>query len=662
MKSIFLTCTFFLLLFKISSQDLDANNRVTVALRNGVKVNLVGKAMPKGSKQASTEFYYLPTNLKLAKKADGVTPEFLFVKYTTEKDAAAGGVQGAIIHFLIEWGLNDAERKEAEMALKDLLKKKPDQPGQLMPARPLRYQTNEDSKIKILGPVDLLSNEGSFEIYSASLSDAKLIKSGKAPTVEGAKAIVAAKMDKYSAQLLAATLDKTKSIADLSFEMRFNYSARIPALDGKIVIDWLKVAEAFDSLYTNKTQRTDDCGFLCQSHTLTYEEYETGYNASIAKEGIKFQMNTGGRTAAEQEAVAKYTEIFMSMFANLIAEKDDKPNIEIDQAEREKQIAEKNAKIKESAAGVHNYKINISKMKKNMASGYKTVELKLGMNSTFAATVSGNLLEWYNAVKDNKKCVYAVNLNDPFFEHRYINFILDLDAKDIFENEVNYVTVNVRKQRDKGNSFQDRFVIDKKYLTEKGVNSTITYARGEDTNPDVYEYQTQWSLRGGNVFPPVPLWNKGDWAGVTLYPPVKPMNIEFEANLDELKEAGITRVTLQVRYKKFGEEIEDNIHLSPVSGQALTNKILFADKDTRGYVYRMVFNHKEEGKLALDWSAKINDNYVYATIPDGLKDKTSALFKQAKKIGAEMKAKDGKVPSTETIIDGFKSIFDALKK
>jgi hypothetical protein len=201
------------------AQELDANNRITIALNDGIKVNLIGKAMPIGSETVSNDFYYLPTNLRLAKKTDG-TPEFLFVKYTTEKDATAGGVQGAIIHFLLEWGLSPEQRKEAEQKLKELLGggKAPTE-GSLFSKQPLNRDKGTVSNARILGPVDLMSNESSFKIYSASLSDAKIMQSGRAPTLEGAKAIVAAKMDKYAAQLLAATLDKTKSIADLSLEI-----------------------------------------------------------------------------------------------------------------------------------------------------------------------------------------------------------------------------------------------------------------------------------------------------------------------------------------------------------------------------------------------------------------------------------------------------------
>jgi hypothetical protein len=144
---------------------------------------------------------------------------------------------------------------------------------------------------------------------------------------------------------------------------------------------------------------------------------------------------------------------------------------------------------------------------------------------------------------------------------------------------------------------------------------------------------------------------------------VRPRVIEFEADLDKLKAANISRVTLQVRYKKFDEEVEENINISPAKNESLVNKMLFMDRDTRGYVYRLVFNHTTEGKLALPWSAKINDNYVYATLPDELTDKTSDVFLKA--IDAAKKiittSADGKV-TADKVLDDFKEVLGVVKE
>jgi hypothetical protein len=262
----------------------------------------------------------------------------------------------------------------------------------------------------------------------------------------------------------------------------------------------------------------------------------------------------------------------------------------------------------------------------------------------------GNLASWYQCVRDNPKCVASVNLNDPFFQHRDINFILDGDAKDMFETAVNYVTINVRKNRSAGNPFEDRATLDAKYVKEKGVTATVTYARGEDKNPDAYEYQTQWSLRGGRVYPDNPPWQRGAWEGVTLAAPVVGRTIEVEADLAAMKASDVTRVAVQLHYPRLGEEIEEIISLSPAQSQPLVSKKIFMDRTARGYVYRLVVYHKTEGRLALPWSAKIGDDYVYAAIPDELL-KQPALKDAAKEAG-----KDVEGSAKEKVLDRFKDL------
>jgi hypothetical protein len=254
-------------------------------------------------------------------------------------------------------------------------------------------------------------------------------------------------------------------------------------------------------------------------------------------------------------------------------------------------------------------------------------------------------------VKSNPKCVAAVNLNDPFFQHRDINFVVDLDTKDIFEQAVNYVTVNVRKKRSTGNPFADRLTIDAKHLKDQGVVGTVTYARGEDKDPDAYEYQAQWSLRGGKVYPPNPAWEKGSWEAVTLAPPIESRTIEVEGDLEAMKASDISRITVQVHYSKFGEEVEENIHISPAKNEPLVTQKIFADRGSRGYVYRLVINHEKEGKLVLPWSAKLGDDYVYAAIPEDLLKDGSPLLSQAKEAG-----KVAVDSAKEKVLDKFKDL------
>ncbi len=624
---------------KAYAQPLDPDNRITITLNDGTKVILLGKAKTGKNNNFTGEYYYLPANLRLSKRPDGV-PEFLFIKYTTEKDEAAGGVQGALLHFMMKWGLTQKQVTECEQKLKEKLKEKKNSK--------FRFLLDNAPKIKVMGPADVQPvPEGSFQIYSASLSDpasSKLITSGRAPALEGGKAVVASKMDKNTAQLFDASLKETSSIADLSVTLNYQYTVMLPAIDASVIINWKKVSETMDSLstvYKHKYKSRRFLWYKSSSSTYSYDEMHKLYEKSIENKAV--QVNITDRSLGD-ETSAMILQAFMNYFTNALSDKDTSIPPVPPEGDKGEDLNNKKGNY---------YRINKVKMEQRLKMGRETISLNYRRAIPKYIDITGNLRSWYNGVKDNPNCVTSVNLNDPFFEHRTISFIIDGDVEDIFKDVINYVNIEVRKKRSSGNDFSDRVTVDKKYINEKGVTVNFTYARGEDNNPDVFEYRTQWSMRGGKVFPQNAPWIKGDWGGVTLYPPVKIRNIEFESDLDELKDRGITRVTAQVRYMQFGKETETNIHISPAKGVPLVEKKIFIDNNTKGYAYRLVINHKTKGKLILPWQVRMNDDYIYATIPEELDDESSDMFKEAKSAASDVVSK-----TKENILDKFSELFD----
>jgi hypothetical protein len=361
---------------------------------------------------------------------------------------------------------------------------------------------------------------------------------------------------------------------------------------------------------------------------------------------------------ANNPIVQEVVKAYMGYFLSSISEK----QFENPQSQEE----DPNGSVKPAEPykpGEHLYRYHFSSTKLELKAkrGTERFNLKLRIPVKHEMTITENLASWYDGVKNNKKCISSIVLNDQFFKNPTINMILDLEAEKMFGDEVNYVTVNVRKKRTTGNPYQESVIIDREYMTKSGLRASLTYSAAEDKNPDVFEFKTQWSLKGGNLYPENPPYTKGDWKGITLVPPVTPRFIQFEGNLERMKEMGIRRATLQLRYQKFGQEIETNIPLTVSQGIPLVEKTIYTDRDTRGYVSRLIVTHEKEGKLALDWESNINDDYVFATIPDELNDKESAVFKRAIEIGKEVLTKDGEVSDTDKILDKFKEIFDIIK-
>lgn len=562
----------------------------------------------------ASDYYYLPTNLRISKGPDG-TPEFLFLKFTTEARESEGGASGAIMHFLMTWGLTSQQ----EAAVLAELKKK--DPG---------------ARLRGAVPLEPAGETGSFRVFSATLSDDSMaqsvVTSGKAPLLPGGKAAVAARLTATGAQLLAAAFEKTSSITDVSIELDYSYQTLSPGAKGSVTFDWDKLLTDRERIEADWTATTEthyevDCYFIFCAVTsedevsYSYEEMQEHFRFLEEHEVIHFDWQETVREGDER--IEKVREAFFQFFLDKMAAPTE-PAPGQGEGEDEQQAQ---AQPKQEGPPYHFKREAVESV---LERGTEVFSLEARFSVRQQLGLVGNLSTWYDEVRDNPKCVASVNLNDPFFQHRDIHFILDLDARDMFDEEVNYVTVNVRKKRDTGNDFEDHVTIDARYIDQQGINSTLTYARGEDSNPETYEYQAQWSLRGGHLYPPRPQWTRGSWEGVTLAPPVVPRTIEVEGSLEDMLASGVTRLTVQIHYPKFGEEVEENIHLSPARGESLVEHRIFVDRNARGYAYRLIVNHKQQGKLVLPWSPMIGDDYIYASIPVELFEEGSQVHEEAK--------------------------------
>jgi hypothetical protein len=280
----------------------------------------------------------------------------------------------------------------------------------------------------------------------------------------------------------------------------------------------------------------------------------------------------------------------------------------------EEKDAEAAAARRKEAAKVSKYQYSVYQRKEIRRKSTQTLSLKKVMARYEQHTMTGNVGAWYSQYKDNPKLVAEVNLDDPFFQRREMRFVIDNEAYDIFKEMVNYATVQVRVPREGQRPFIDEVTIDRKFLESNGQTATLSYARmGDDAQ--TYDYAVQWSLRGGHLYPAEPRWQTGELMAVTLSAPVTPLLVEAEADLAELEDLGIARVSVELRYKRFGKTITDTraLALSPTAGEPLASKTLYRDSDSEALDYRLIFHHKQLGKIDSDEWQKVQGAYIYCT-------------------------------------------------
>jgi hypothetical protein len=162
----------------------------------------------------------------------------------------------------------------------------------------------------------------------------------------------------------------------------------------------------------------------------------------------------------------------------------------------------------------------------------------------------------------------------------------------MFGEMVNLVTVDVRKKRANGRDFQDSLTFDKAYIDKNGISGTITYAKMRDEDPGAFEWKAQWSMRGGRKFPTSPSWQKGDWEGITLTPPIAPMLIEAGTDLEDMEELGFMGVTIKLKYRQYGREYDDpdTIRMYVTKGEPMAEKHIFVDRDAMKYDYQITWH------------------------------------------------------------------------
>ncbi|MDY8138113.1 hypothetical protein [Aquimarina sp. 2201CG5-10] len=93
------------------AQVLDIEKGIRIALSDSSEVQLYKKI--DAFDENSQEYYYLPTHLKFSTSKDKA-PEFSLLMYEEENKN-----KGAILHFLVSWGLAKEQLEEVDLALKN---------------------------------------------------------------------------------------------------------------------------------------------------------------------------------------------------------------------------------------------------------------------------------------------------------------------------------------------------------------------------------------------------------------------------------------------------------------------------------------------------------------------------------------------------------------
>lgn len=180
------------------AQNLDNESRTEITLSDGISLTLFrAHSLDRNSKV----FYYLPVNMHVAFKES--KPEISFIQYDTET------TRGAILHFLLTWGLSESQEKEANELLNIVL----------------------GDSVYIAGPVLADASPDSFIITGkdrlVEVMNTAITQNSRAPVVPGSKMAASFRFSAGDLEYANKVKEKPEGEIDGRLLMVFTYTTMV---------------------------------------------------------------------------------------------------------------------------------------------------------------------------------------------------------------------------------------------------------------------------------------------------------------------------------------------------------------------------------------------------------------------------------------------------
>ena len=227
----------------------------------------------------------------------------------------------------------------------------------------------------------------------------------------------------------------------------------------------------------------------------------------------------------------------------------------------------------------------------------------------FVLTASGNLSGVYKELKAEDKYFKIVNLDDPDFQKREINFQVDGEFAETFNDIFNFVTVSFKKKYSNGQSDVTKdLVFDRKSIEAGSSLQKALYPRLGINSADWlnYDYKISWALKGDKNIINEPVaedkWLSAKAPAILLSPPFDKRVLEIDADRAFFKEKNIISAAVRFLTTVNGKTTVNKTIVLKAADAVNTNKIaLYYDKgESVGYQvtwYSKEKEYKDEIKL-----------------------------------------------------------------
>jgi tetratricopeptide (TPR) repeat protein len=245
-------------------------------------------------------------------------------------------------------------------------------------------------------------------------------------------------------------------------------------------------------------------------------------------------------------------------------------------------------------------------------SGNYEVDMRKRLREDRDIVMSGNIGGVYQTYGEDPRFFSVVSLDDPAFQERSVEVILDgQDAAD-FKNYINAVSVLFRRQRFSGPPMTGEVKFVDQQFAQSGNRQTFKYGRLNEASTEWldYEYKPKWSFYGGVEWEGE--WTKTSDSVLTLTPPVLRRTIEISADEDNILQNGVKALAIQVKHTLYGKDILKEVVINYDKGDPLQADYTYMHEGGNlGYSYKVIWLFLDGREIQTDWLAK-ESPFVYA--------------------------------------------------
>ncbi|MEW5807312.1 MAG: hypothetical protein AB1756_08215 [Acidobacteriota bacterium] len=238
-------------------------------------------------------------------------------------------------------------------------------------------------------------------------------------------------------------------------------------------------------------------------------------------------------------------------------------------------------------------------------SGHYEVDLRQRLREECELVISGNIHGVYQKYGEDKRFFTTISLDDPVFQERTINVILDGQDFSDFKNYINSVSVIFKKHRwGKEPTMGEVKFFDEQFAQKGNILSFIYGREGEASTEWLnYEFKPKWSFYGGIEWEGT--WMKSSDSAITLSPPIRYRTLQISVDQDNLLKNRVRAVAFQIKHQIFGKEVLKEVIIDYAKGDPLETQYRYLHEEGKpGYGYKAIWLLMDGREIHTAWLNK----------------------------------------------------------